>query len=359
MLTVSDVREIANVWRRSLTWGQRLNFLHARLARRGKVIAHQPVTLSFVSTGRCNLTCSMCPTHSHVISNDYEWNQQATDDLDFETFKYAVDRFDRALYISIIGSGEPLLNKDLFRMVEYAAVHKRMIVKTFSNGTTLDRYIEAIVRSHLDGITVSINGHNPEEYHRMTGMAGFLYPKICKNVKRLVEARKTVGSSVEIKASFIIDQQNWRFVPEFLRVADGLGVDQVFLCNFLPAPFSGFRAEERSLFLQDTEMVEFLRTIVPPHMRGKVTLPTLLDLTQTTKQCACHFEQLRVDGAQNFSSCSMMLLNMEGNGKITDSEVWNSAFFKDRRARFLTDDKDVLFDPCKVCPDNYGVYPWD
>jgi MoaA/NifB/PqqE/SkfB family radical SAM enzyme len=300
----------------------------------------------------------MCPTHSKVIPGDYEWNQQTAEDVDFGTFKRIVDSFDRAIYVNIIGAGEPLLNKDLFRMAEYAAVHKRMVVKTFSNGTTLENHIGPIVRSYLDGITVSINAHDPEEFSRITGMPGLFYQKIYKNVKRLVEARNTLGSPVKIKASFIIDQQNWRLVPEFLKVADEVGVDQVFLCNFLSAPFDGFRAEERSLFAHDTEMVEFLRTAVPTHMKDKVVLPTLLDLTQTTKQCSCHFDQLRVDGAQNFSSCSIMLLNMEGNGKITDAEVWNSAFFQDRRARFLTDDKSVLFDPCKVCPENYGVNPW-
>ncbi|MDA2915388.1 radical SAM protein [Nitrospinae bacterium AH_259_B05_G02_I21] len=358
MLTASDLREVASVWRRPFTWRQKVNFLHAKLARRGKVVAHQPVTLSIVATGRCNLTCTMCPTHSSVIPVDYEWNQQMAEDIDFETFKRTVDRFDRAIYVNIIGAGEPLLNKNLFRIAKYAAVHKKMVVKTFSNGTTLERYIEPIVRSHLDGITVSINAHNSEEFNRITGMPGLLYPKIYKNVKRLVEARNALGSPVKIKASFIIDQQNWPLIPEFLRVADEVGVDQVFLCNFLSAPFDGFRAEERSLFVQDTDMVEFLRTVVPSNMQGKVVLPTLLDPAQTTKQCSCHFDQLRVDGAQNFSSCSIMLLNMEGNGKITDAEVWNSTFFQNRRARFLTDDKSVLFDPCKVCPENYGVNPW-
>ncbi|MDA2915383.1 hypothetical protein MYX64_00800 [Nitrospinae bacterium AH_259_B05_G02_I21] len=82
-----------------------------------------------------------------------------------------------------------MLNKDLFCMVKDAAVHKRMIVKTFSNGMMLERYIEPIVQSSLDGIVVFINGHDPEDFHRLTRTVGLFCPKTYKNIKRLVEVR--------------------------------------------------------------------------------------------------------------------------------------------------------------------------
>ena len=100
-------------------------------------------------------------------------------------------------------------------------------------------------------------------------------------------------------------------IPEFINVAESLKVDHINLINFLPSPFEGYSAEERCLFVQDENIVSFLKKAVPDRMKDSVSLPVLLDLNSTRKRCQCHFQDLRVDGDFNFSSCSTMLLNMK------------------------------------------------
>jgi hypothetical protein len=50
-----------------------------------------------------------------------------------------------------------------------------------------------------------------------------------------------------------------------------------------------------------------------------------------------------------------MLLNMDGHGYFRDEHVWNNDFFQTMRRKFLSHDRHALSDPCRVCPDNYGV----
>jgi MoaA/NifB/PqqE/SkfB family radical SAM enzyme len=341
------------------TLRQKLNYARYALGRKTGIARYGPVHLSVVTTGRCNLACAMCPTHSLVIPGTFEWRQQETRDMDFGLFKSVVDRFDTAFSVSLIGSGEPLLVRDFFRMAAYAAGEKRMSVTAVSNGTLIDRFIPDIVKSRLTQISISVNGHTPDEFHRLTGNPPEMFPKITENVKALARERDRSGSKVRIEASFILDQQNWRLAPDFIRAGEELGVDHIDFINFLPSPFDGFRADERCLFVQNRDMVDFLRNkAVPAHMKGRVSLPTLLDSDKSQKGCACHFTTLRFDGNGNYSGCTGMLLNMEGAGKVTDTEVWNSAFFQDRRALFIKDGKDCLYEPCRTCWYNYGVKPW-
>ncbi|KHD06429.1 hypothetical protein PN36_17440 [Candidatus Thiomargarita nelsonii] len=341
----------------SVTLGQFLNKLQYKLwhkyAKDRTIIPWQPLALSIVATGLCNLKCTMCPTHSTLIPKDYKWRQTTLKNMDFETFKLIVDRFNQAISVQIIGSGEPLLNKDLFKMVEYASVKRRMQVATISNGTLINRKINDLISSPLDNITISLNGHNEQEYERLN--AAPLFTQVYGNIKKLVEARDAAGSKLEINTSFIIDQQNYRLIPEFIKTGEDLGVDHIFLYNFLPSPYDGFRVQERTLLAHDQEVVEFLKTVVPERLRGKVFLPTLLDLEQQDKKCRVHTTTLRVDADKNYSACPIMLLNMEGDKKITDPQVWNSEFFQEMRSRFISPNKDDLHDPCKVCTQNYGV----
>ena len=147
---------------------QKLNLLNAVMNKQRQILSYFPVNLSIVSTNNCNLSCSMCPTHSEFIPDTYEWGQNCANDMTLSNFKKVLDIFPHALKVGIVGSGEPLLNRDLFEMIEYAASNRRMNVSTISNGMILQKYLDEIVTSPLQYISISLNGYNPEEYHRLT-----------------------------------------------------------------------------------------------------------------------------------------------------------------------------------------------
>jgi len=325
---------------------------------REEVVSYQPLTISIVATGRCTLSCDMCPTHSHVIPGSYPYLQEPTKDVSFEVFKDIVDTFPRALNVQIIGSGEPLLNKDLFKMIEYAVHAKHMKVKTFSNGTTIEENIGRIIASPLHGITISLNGHRPEEFQRMTGCPGHLYASIYSAAKRLIEARNGSDAAIRVSLSFIIDKENFTHIPEMIERGREIGCDYIYFCNFLPSPYDGYTADERMLFADSPEAQEIkdIYGRLPHAIRKKVAFPALIDRHKAFNGCKTHFTQIRVDGEGRISSCSIMLLNMSGNGRFSDNDAWNNEFFRNKRREFLSHDPSLLKEPCRTCPENYGVY---
>ena len=335
------------------------NYLRYKYSKRSEVVPYAPIHLSMVSTGRCNQNCSFCPTHSQLIPNDYEFCQQTTDDMSFDLFKYTVDRFDKAVSVSIIGAGEPFLNKDFFKMVKYAGEKKFMKVSTVSNGVILDTCIKELVHSSLDYIQISLNAHTQEYFEEFTGNNRVMFNRSYENTGRLVEYRNLVKSKLKIYISFIVDKKNWKLIPEFIKVGEKLKIDKIMLINMLPAPYEGFTMEERTLESKDRGVVDFLSSVIPHHKKNKVQLPILLNSEETTPCCRSYFTTLRVDGAGNYSSCARMMLNMEGNGKITDKEVWNSSFFRQARARFMNNKIENLPKPCQVCYTNIGISPLD
>ena len=82
-----------------------------------------PKQLWIEVTSDCNNSCSYCPFHSGNPKNDF-WEFRKKGYMVFSDFKKLVDSvvsisgYDPV--VSFIGMGEPLLHKDIFRMIHYA-----------------------------------------------------------------------------------------------------------------------------------------------------------------------------------------------------------------------------------------------
>src|SRR5436305_14767012 len=70
-----------------------------------------PRSIYIEQTSRCNEVCQQCPRTLLSLEDDR--------DLSFDNFRYIVDQFPVLDRVVLHGLGEPLLNKDLPRMVSY------------------------------------------------------------------------------------------------------------------------------------------------------------------------------------------------------------------------------------------------
>lgn len=335
---------------------QKINYLKYLFSKKSPTLKYKPITISIVGTSRCTLACDMCPTHSPVVPKDYKWRQTVAQDIDFRLFKKTVDLFKEALSVHIIGSGEPLLNKDFFDMVRYASCDRKMEVKTFSNGTTVGDNMERLLHSELDGLTISINGHNGLEFSRMTGMPQETFKKIYDSAKKLIQKKNKAEKKLKVKLSFIIDKINYKFLPDMVRVSQELEADHTFFCNFLPCFYGELVPQKRVIMKSDREIVSFIEDFkrgLPDAAREKLSFPSIIDPEMKGHKCDVHFRQIRIDGDGNVSSCSMMLLNMEEAGNINREDCWNCGFLVKMRERFL-EGKDIE-ELCHYCSDNKGI----
>jgi MoaA/NifB/PqqE/SkfB family radical SAM enzyme len=346
------------IFNEPFTARQKANYLKYLQHEPGTTVDYEPIRMSLVSTGQCNLKCVMCHTHSPQLTDKYAFSQEKVGSLTFDLFKQTVDRYDTPLTVDIIGGGEPLLNPDLFKIAEYCAVEKHMIPKTFSNGVVLDKFIDKLLNSHLAGITVSLNSHDAAEYHRLTDQGEATFDKIKRNIQKLVAARNARRSKFQVKLSFILDRENAVHVSEMLDLARELEADKVFLCNFLHTPFANGHSDDRSIFVDHQDIIAGIQKAIdaqPAWFRKRVMPPPVLERWPVAKKrCDVHHTQLRVDANGDVNSCSMMLLRMKGHGHIMDDGLWNNKFFMGMRRMFL-DDKAPLPEPCRFCPNNVGV----
>jgi len=222
-----------------------------------------------------------------------------------------------------------------------------------SNGSILGEYIEQVASSPLTQFNVSLNGHNPREFNRMTGMPPQVFEKITTNIRALIAKRNQLKSDVKITVSIILDKINYGHLEDIITFVEGLGVDGVYFFQFLPSQEKGFIAEERCLFKDDLRVQRMFDLINSNRSKRQVqtSLPPLLERSNNCKFCTVPFYNLSVDGERNVGGCSCQLLDLSGNGKFYEDDAWNNHYFKETRNRFLNPEIPLL-EPCKRCYNN-------
>ena len=176
--------------------------------------ASLPFKLKMECSSICNLRCKMCP-----LSVGLKRKQGV---LKFENFKYVFDQVNPA-YLNLTGIGEPFMNPDLFKIVKYAKQRNTM-VKLDSNGTLLNKEnIDKILDSKIDILSTSIDGTDKKSYEKIR--VGSNFDLIKKNIKALTAERNRRKSKTEVHMFFILQEDNIKNLPNFIRLAEELGVD--------------------------------------------------------------------------------------------------------------------------------------
>src|SRR3979411_1403841 len=118
--------------------------------------AHPPVCLYLETTNRCNLLCTTCP-------RTYE-ELEPPADMSWELFTSIVDQLPNIERAVLHGVGEPMLVKNLPRMVRY--LKDRCTYGLFNtNGTLLnDRNGRALIEAGLDELRVSLAAATATSY---------------------------------------------------------------------------------------------------------------------------------------------------------------------------------------------------
>lgn len=276
---MTAMKVLLDFLKRKHTSGQMLNLFKYFCGEEEGVVNWDPIHLSVFLTYRCNLSCDMCLTHSTKFENPF--GQKPCKDVNFELFKQILNRYKNAVSLNLIGNGDPLLHKDLFKMIEYASNVMKMKVNSSSNGILVGKYINEIIDSPLETFDISLNGHNSNEFNRMTGMPPELFDTICDNTVELVKQKKARRSKLKIVVSIILDQRNYKHLTDMICFADSLGVDGIVFFQFLAVPEKGFTAEERCLFSDDLDVLEIFDQVnsLPQKIREKVILPPTIGQT--------------------------------------------------------------------------------
>ena len=189
--------------------------------------------LIFETTSICNLSCKIC------YINEIKRKPAI---MSFDLYKKVLDNTPRLERISLNNWGEPLLNKDLFRMVKYAKNSGIRNVIFTTNGSLLnDKYSNEIIESGLDIIEFSI--HKDKESYK--NIRNFNYHNMVTIIDNFISFRNKNKSNLKIAIKIVVDNTT-ELKIKYLKEKWSDKVDYIKL---IPRIFSG--QKKRNSFCQE------------------------------------------------------------------------------------------------------------
>jgi len=168
----------------------------------------------------CNLRCPLCPTGIDTLG-------RVQGVMRFEEYRQILDKVKRhALVVSLYNHGEPFLNKDIFKIIEYTARNNigTNVSSNFNWPTPIDP--KDIVRSGLEYVTVSLDGVTQESYQQYR--VGGDIDEVFENMKNLLAARKALRSKTPfVEWQFIVFKHNEQEIERARQLAAEWGVDLI------------------------------------------------------------------------------------------------------------------------------------
>ena len=181
---------------------------------------HEPVCLYLETTNRCNLLCTTCP-------RTYE-ELEPPADMSWGLFRSIVDQIPNLARAVLHGVGEPMLVKNLPRMVRHLKDRGTYVLFN-TNGTVLnEKNGRALIDADLDELRVSFDAANAESYRVIRGKNYF--NRILKNVRAFRNLQEREGKlKPRVSAWLTGMRETVEQLPDFVRVAAETGVKEVYL----------------------------------------------------------------------------------------------------------------------------------
>jgi MoaA/NifB/PqqE/SkfB family radical SAM enzyme len=209
-----------------------------------------PRSIYIEPTSRCNELCQQCPRT--LLSREEDR------DLSFDEFRHIVDQFPVLERVVLHGLGEPLLNKDLPRMIGYLKARGTHVLFN-SNGILLNaRRGQELIAAGLDEYRLSMDGATPQTYARVRGVDAF--DKVWRNVRAFITMqREQDASKPAVSLWFTAMKENLHELPPLIDLADENGIREVYLQRLVYFQ-RGLAHSQQALFRRAThEELELVR----------------------------------------------------------------------------------------------------
>jgi MoaA/NifB/PqqE/SkfB family radical SAM enzyme len=218
---------------------------------RGSIALNSPHNVFIEVTNHCNLLCETCPR----TFTTYEEPKT----LSWENFLAVVAQFPEMERAVLHGIGEPLLNKELPRMI--AHLKARGVYVLFNTNATLlnEEWSHKLIEAGLDELRISIDGADAKTYALIRGAP--LLHKVVNNLKRFVEIQQAMSVSHPRPSLWMTGlKENIAELPAVIRMAAHMGVPEVYLQRMVyyvdgPANAPGMMSEGHGLFATFDEQV--------------------------------------------------------------------------------------------------------
>ncbi|MGC2413879.1 MAG: radical SAM protein [Stellaceae bacterium] len=289
------------------------------LRRQNTVLRSHPYYYIIDVCDVCNLRCPLCPTGNLSIAR-----KQAM--LSLQQYKEVFDKIkEYALVVSMYNHGEPLLNPDVFSIVEHT--HRNRVGTNISSNFNWPQPVEIndFIRSGLDYVTVSLDGVTQEAYeqYRVRGDIA----EVFENLRRLVSAKKVLKSKTPfVEWQFIVFKHNEHEMAAARKLAAEIGVDLLRFVSPGMQPEDMHNAELQDKWMPDNPLY-WERNPKLVEERGYVF----------DRACFYLYRSMFIYPGGGVTPCCFAHDDRQDFGNIyrnSVAEIWNSEMYRSSRMLF-------------------------
>jgi len=231
----------------------------------GPVASREPVCLYLETTNRCNLLCTTCPrTYADL---------EPEADMSWELFTRIVDQVPNIARVVLHGVGEPMLVKELPRMIRYLKQRGAYVLFN-TNGTVLTpKKGRELADTGLDELRVSLDAADAKTFVLVRGKDYF--NRIVRNVKAFTEMQAREGLERPRVSLWLTGlKETVAQLPDFVRIAHAVGVEEVYLQRLV-----FFEEESIGMARPDQALFERLETQESRHLEAAEALARSLGIS--------------------------------------------------------------------------------
>jgi len=279
-----------------------------------------PIYVEIGLTNRCNHRCTFCAL---------DWLEHGGKDLDSEVACRNLENMasNGVKSVMFAGEGEPLLHKDIGKIVKVAK-ESGIDVSITSNGNLFNSNLAQELLPNLSWIRFSIDAGTPETYALIHGTRKENFEIVMQNITSASEIKRNKGYKVTIGTQALLTKYS---LPELERLAEILkaaGADNLQIKPYSHHPSS---KNDLSFNYEESERLRpAMEKLSTPSFQIVYRTNTINRLQSEREYSKCRglsFFSL-IDASGNVIPCNLFYGNKEDTyGNINEklfSEIWSS-----------------------------------
>lgn len=299
------------------------------------IVWGKPFSATIEPTNFCNLKCPECPSGLGRLTRPLGI-------VDFDNFeKYCKEISDTVFYLQLFFQGEPLVNKNLPKLVEIA--HKyNMYVAISTNGILVNQNIaQKLIEAKIDKVIFSIDGLDEETYQNYR--IGGKFENAFKGFETLLlEKQKNNVSYPFVEFQFIVMKQNEHQIKKVLELQKLKGLNKVTLKTM-----QVYSKESAEYFLPTSE--KYRRYVIDEN--GELKLKG-----KFKNQCFAIWRTIVITWDGNVVACCFDKDGFTKLGNLNKQSlfnVWNGKKFNNFRNAILKNRANITM--CKNCTEGVKI----
>lgn len=297
-----------------------------------------PLVLSYNVTRECNMKCSHC----YINATD----KKLEDELTTQEAKALIDQIHQVSSpLLILSGGEPLLRPDIFELIEYGS-KKGLKMGLGSNGYLIDDSVAKKLKdAGIATVSISLDSNIPAQHDEFRGVTGAWEKAVnaCKVLRK---------NGVLVQVNTTLTHDNYNQIDDIMTLAESIGVENFHLFFLVP---TGRGVKLTDISPQKYEEM-ITKTFAKVHKHRLNVRPSCapqfmriaqgmgVDMRQWIRGCIAGLHYCRIYANGEVTPCPYLPIKLGNIKEKSFKEIWtNAEIFKALRS------PDSLKGKCGVC----------